>query len=337
MNSRTILFSLGLLVACIAGGYLYVSGNRFVSTDNAYIKFDKVTLSADVSGKITSVPVVTNQKVQQGDLLVTVDDAIYRVSLEKAKARLKKAESTIQSLRASYRTKQAELALAESNLEFANKEYQRELNLSRRKMTSEALIDDRKHNLDTANEHRIIIEKELSQLLASLDGRADAPINKYSAVMEAQAGLDLAKIDLEHTKILAPFDGFVSHLPKPGQHVDPGSAILSLVSDKNVWIEANFKETELENLYAGQPVDITIDAYPDHHWNGTVDSLGAATGSEYSVLPPQNATGSWIKVVQRVPVRVKLQTDEADPILRAGMSASVRIDTHPRRTGPDKR
>jgi membrane fusion protein (multidrug efflux system) len=146
-------------------------------------------------------------------------------------------------------------------------------------------------------------------------------------VIEAQADLDLARINLEHTKITAPFDGFVSHLPKLGQHIDPGSPILSLVSDKDVWIEANFKETDLINLHIEQAVDITIDAYPGFHWKGTVASLSAATGAEYSVLPPQNATGNWIKVVQRVPVRIKLQRNQQDPVLRAGMSADIQIDT----------
>lgn len=327
MNSRSLLFILGLVVACSVGGYLYFTGERFISTDNAYLKFDKVTLSSEVSGKITSVLVVANQKVQLGDMLITVDDSIYKVAVAKSEARLKKAESYIQSLRASYHTKQAELALAVSNLDFATKEYQRELNLSQKKLTSEALIDDRKHNLDIANEKRIIIEKELSQLLANLNGRDDAPISEYSEVMEAQADLDLAKIDLEHTKIAAPFEGFVSHLPTLGQRLDPGSPILSLVSDQNVWIEANFKETDLVNLQVDQSVHITIDAYPDLHWKGSLESLSAATGAEYSVLPPQNATGNWIKVVQRVPIRIKIQPNQEDPVLRAGMSAYIQIDT----------
>jgi len=327
MKNRSLLFTLGLLVAAFVGAYVYLTGDRFIATDNAYLKFDKVTVSAEVSGRITSLLVTENQKVAKGDLLLTVDDATYVVALQKSEARLKKAESYIQSLRASYRTKQAELALAVSNLEYAKKEHERELNLSRKNLTSEALIDDRKHNLDIANEHRIIVEKELAQLLANLNERADAPLGQYSEVMEAQADLNLARINLDHTKIVAPFDGFVSHLPKLGQHIDPGSAILSLVSDKDVWVEANFKETDLVNLQIDQAVDITIDAFPDLHWKGTVESLSAATGAEFSVLPPQNATGNWIKVVQRVPIRINLQPNQGDPVLRAGMSAHVQIDT----------
>jgi membrane fusion protein (multidrug efflux system) len=326
-NIRSVLFSLGLLVAGGVGAYLYVVSDRFISTDNAYLKFDKVALSSEVTGTITSIRVVENESVKSGDLLLTVDDSVYRVAQEKAAARVQKAESDIRSLQASYRTKEAQLALAERNLEFADKEYRRELNLSRQNLTSEALIDDRKHTLDVANESRIIIEKERAQLLANLNGRADAPLGQYSEVMEAQADLDLANINLQHTRVLAPFDGIVSHLPKLGQHLDPGSPLLSLVSDQNPWIEANFKETDLVNLHVDQPVDITVDAYPDQHWRGTVESLSAATGAEYSVLPPQNATGNWIKVVQRVPIRVKLQAQQADPILRAGMSAYVEIDT----------
>lgn len=327
MNIRSLLFSLGLIAACGVGAYLYLTGDRFISTDNAYLKFDKVTLSSQVSGNITSVLVAENQTVRQGEMLITVDDSSYTVAQEKAAARLQKAESDIKSLQASYHTKEAQLDLAVSNLDFANKEYKRELNLSRKNLTSEALIDARKHTLDIANENRIIIENELAQLLANLNGRADAPLEEYSEVMEAQADLDLANINLDHTKIVAPFDGFVSHLPKLGQHIDPGSPILSLVSDKNVWIEANFKETDLVNLRVDQIVDITIDAFPDRSWKGTVQSFSAATGAEYSLLPPQNATGNWVKVVQRLPIRIKLLPNQEDPVLRAGMSAYVEIDT----------
>ncbi len=336
MNYRSLFFSLGLLVAAFVGAYLYLTGDRFVTTDNAYIKLDKVTLSSEVSGKITSVLVKDNQKVAKGDLLITVDDAAYVVAQQKSEARLKKAESYIQSLRASYRTKQAELALAVSNLDYAKKEYERELNLSQKKLTSEALIDDRKHNLDIANEHRIIIEKELAQLLANLNDHADAPIAEYSEVMEAQADLDLARINLEHTRVVAPFSGFVSHLPKLGQYINVGSPLLSVVSDTAAWVEANFKETDLVDLQVDQAVDITVDAYPGLHWKGAVESLNAATGAEYSILPPQNATGNWIKVVQRVPIRIKLEQNPADPILRAGMSAYIKIDTAFGANDPDR-
>lgn len=328
LNIRSLLFVLGLLVAGGAGAYFYLVGGRFVSTDNAYLKFDKVTISSEVSGTITGVPVAENQRVKRGDVLVTVDAATYEAALGKARAGLLKAQSHIRAQLATYQTKQAELTLAERNLDFANREYHRELNLSDRKLTSEALMDQRKHDLDIARESRFIIERELAQLLASLEGRVEGPLDEYAEVKAAQADLDLALIHLQHTKILAPFDGFVSHLPKLGQHIDPGSPVLSLVSDSNVWIEANFKETDLVDVRVDQPVDITIDTYPDIHWRGTVESLGAATGAEYAVLPPQNASGNWIKVVQRVPIRIRLQSTDRDPVLRAGMSASVEIDTH---------
>ena len=331
MNIRSLLFALGLVVACSAGAYLYITGDRYVSTDNAYLKFDKVTLSAEVSGNITGIAVRENQHVEQGAPLVTLDDAVYTVALDKAQARLQKAQSYIKSLRASYRTKQAEHTLAVSNQEFANREYERERNLSQKKLTSEALIDDRRHSLAVATENRIILEQELAQLLTNLNGRIDAPLEEYSEVMEAQADLDLARINLAHTRVRAPFAGFVSRLPKLGQHLDPGSPILSLVSDSDMWVEANLKETELVNLRVDQAVDISIDSYPGLHWQGSVESLSPATGAEYSVLPPQNATGNWIKVVQRVPVRIRLSPvqQSEQPVLRAGMSVVVKIDTRP--------
>jgi membrane fusion protein, multidrug efflux system len=332
MNKRTLLFGLGLAVALAVGAYLYIANGRYISTDNAYLKFDKVTVSAEVSGRITALLVKENQKVSKGDVLATIDEAPYQLALEKSAARVKQSESNINSLKAAYVTKQAELAMAVSNLEYANTEYQRELNLSRKKLTSDALIDDRRHSLEVARERKTIIEKELTRLLASLNDQADAPVNEYSEVIAAQADVSLAQINVERTRIVAPFDGFVSHLPKVGQHIDIGSPVLSLVSDKNVWVEANFKETELGKLQLDQAVEITIDAYPDRRWQGTVDSVGAATGAEYSILPPQNATGNWIKVVQRIPVRIKLHDAEAGPVLRAGMSVYVKIDTRPSST-----
>lgn len=328
MNVRAILFGFGLLAASAGSAYLYFKGERFVSTDNAYLKFDKVTISSEVSGTITSIPVEENARVSRGDVLVVVDEVAYEAAVQKARARVQKAESYIQSQLAIYRTKQAELALASNNLEFARGEYHRELNLSQKQLTSQAVLDERRHALDVASENRIIIENEVAQLLASLNGRVDAATAEYAEVKEAQADLDLAIIDLERTKIAAPFDGFVSHLPKLGQRLDPGSPVLSLVSDNNVWIEANFKETDLVDVRVEQPVEIIIDSYPDLHWQGRVESLSAATGAEFSVLPPQNATGNWIKVVQRVPIRIRLQASDNKAVLRAGMSASVEIDTH---------
>lgn len=329
MKARTLLFALGFLVAAIVGAYLYVTESRYVSTDNAYLKFDKVTLNAEVSGVVKLLQVEENQAVQEGDLLVTLDDAIYRVAVEKARAQVNQAESHIKSLKASYHAKEAELALAENNLDFAQKEYVRQVNLSRKKLTSEAIIDERRHNLDIARENRAIIEQELAQLRANLNDDVDAPVGEYSEVMSAKADFALAQINLERTRITAPFDGFVGRLPKLGQRIDVGAPVLSLVSDANAWIEANFKETEVADLYVGQPAEITVDAYPGLRLEGTVESLSPASGAEYSVLPPQNATGNWIKVVQRIPVRIRLQAYEDDLVLRAGMSAVVRVDTRP--------
>jgi len=328
MNARTLLFALGILVAIGVGGYLYVIESRYVTTDNAYLKFDKVTLDGEVAASVTALHVKENQAVRAGDLLVTLDDAAYRVAAARAVAELAKAESRIRSLKAGYRTREAKLALAQNNLAFAEKEYRRQVNLSEKNLTAESLIDERRHALDTARENILIIERELAQLRASLNDDVDAPVAQYPEVMAARADVELANIDLEHTRVSAPFAGFVGHLPKLGQRVEVGTPVLSLVAGENAWVEANFKETEIADLYVGQPAAITLDAYPGERFEGRVESLSAASGAEYSVLPPQNATGNWIKVVQRIPVRIRLLPREAAPVLRAGMSAVVKIDTH---------
>lgn len=329
MNKRRILLLAGPVVAVIIASYFYVTSGRYVSTENAFIKADKVIISPEISGSVMELHVSENQQVQKGDLLFRMDPVTYAANLEQAKAGMEKARSDIRALQAAYKAKQAELKLARGNLAFAEKEYRRQVNLAAKGFASQTLLDDRQHMIDVTRQQVMILEQELARVLASLNGDANAPVDQHPGFLAAKAEYDQANIRLQHTQLHAPFDGIATNVPKAGQYLNPGSPAMSIVADKGLWIEANFNETDLTYVKEGLPVTIHVDMYPDHAWKGVVESMSPATGAEFSILPPQNATGNWIKVVQRFPIRIHIEQQTGDPVLRAGMSAHVEIDTRP--------
>ncbi len=327
MNTRRLLLlSAPLLVGAIAL-YFYLSGERYVDTDNAYLKADKVMVAAEVSAAVTEVLVVDNQLVAKGQPLFRLDPALFVAALDTARARQDKVRTDIEALKAAYRGKQAELVLARSNMAFAEKEYLRQTELARKHFVSEVQLDERRHALDIARQQVAVVQQDIQRVAASLNHQPDAPLEQYPAWQEAAAGLAQAQINLDRTTVYAPFDGVVSNVPKPGQHLNAGSPALALVAGHDLWIEANFNETELTHVRPGQAAEIRIDMYPDMRWQGTVTSISPASGAEFSILPPQNASGNWVKVVQRIPVRIALQVQPDAPPLRAGMSTQVTIDT----------
>ena len=188
-------------------------------------------------------------------------------------------------------------------------------------------VDAARHDRDTAAQQIAITREALEQLAAQLGGRPGTPLEEHPLYKESQAALDDALLNLEHTEVRAPFSGVAQKKPQQGQYVRTGEPVMAVVADRGMWIEANYKETDLTHVRPGQPVDIRVDTYPGRHWRGTVQSLSQTSGSEFSLLPPQNATGNWVKVVQRIPVRIAIQFQETAPPLRAGMSTVVEIDT----------
>ncbi len=328
---RCILMIAGPALVMLVGGWFYVTGGRYVSTENAYVKADKVAVSAEVTGPVAQVTVAENQHVAKGAPLFTIDDRPYRVALARADAALKAAREDVAGLKASYQEKQAELKVARSNADFAERDFTRQNTLFREKFASQAKLDDARRNRDVARQRVAVVEQEIAQIVASLGGNPDLPVESQARYLEAKAVRDQAALDLERTVVRAPFAGIASNVPKPGQFAAPGTAMMSVVADSGLWIEANFKEDALTYVQPGQPVTIEVDTYPGRKWHGTVASIAQATGAEFSVLPPQNATGNWVKVVQRIPVRVAIPAVAGAPQLRAGMSASVEIDTGHRR------
>jgi membrane fusion protein (multidrug efflux system) len=329
---RLLLMVVVPLLAGAVGMGVWLGGGRHIETDNAYVKADKIPVSAEIAGTVRTVLVRENQTVPAGTPLFRLDDAPLRVALARAEAGLAQARTDVAALRAGYRTKQAEIALARTRQSFAQRDEDRHADLAARQFISAARLDEVRQLTQLAAQQVIAVEQELGRIAESLGGGPSVPTDRHPAVMSARAELMRAQLDLARVEVRAPVAGTVSRPPKPGQYLAAGATALALVADGEPWIEANFTETDLAGIRAGQPVTVHIDTYPDRTWTGVVDSVSPATGAEFSVIPPQNATGNWIKVTQRVAVRIRIDPQPDAPALRAGLSARVAIETGQRRT-----
>ncbi len=332
----TLLSVIGPLAAAFAGFYIYFVGGQFVTTDNAYIKSAKIAVSADVSGRVVDVMVHENQLLKQGDLLFRIDPEPFSIALERTEARLISARQEIEALRAHHKQKLAELKLAQGDVEFYQRQYERQQKLNTRGFASGTNLDSANRNLRNAGDRVSAIMQNIAQARANLGGDPDMPAGSQPAVREAQAARDQAALDLRRTRVRAPVAGIVTNFElQPGEFIRSGNVVFSLVESGSVWVHANFKETDLTHVRVGQPATIRVDTYPDGLRGAVVSSISPATGAEFALLPPQNATGNWVKVVQRLPVRLKLDNPKSDPPLRAGMSVVVEIDTGHQRHLPN--
>ncbi len=330
---RRLLLALGPLVVLAGGLVAYTGGGRYVSTDNAYVHAGKLTVATDVSGIVADVAVKESQKVEKGQVLFTLDQEPFRIALAGAEANLGIVRNQLVTLQATWRQKQAQVAQARTDVAFYETGFQRQQDLLKRGVASQAAYDQAKRDLDAARERVVMAQSDADATLAQLGGKADAPIEQNASYLASQAQVDKAKRDLTRTTVLAPIPGIVTNVDalQVGEYLPAAQPASSLVSSADVWIEANPKESDLAHLKAGAPAVVTIDAYPGRDWQATVTSLAPATGTEFSVLPAQNATGNWVKVVQRVPIRLAVQMPANAPPLRTGMSATVEIDTGHRR------
>ena len=328
VRRNVLMFGVPLLLAA-GGGYFYLNGGRYVDTDNAYVQQVKVSLSADVAGRVTEVDAAENQQVAAGAVLFKIDPEPYRIALAQADAALASARVNVEQLRVAYSTAQAKLTSAQQTLELRQNEYDRQKALVDQGTSAKASLDDVNLSLQTANSTVLLAQQELAGAVAALAGDPQIAVDAHPAVLTALAARDVAARNLEKTTVLAPADGVVSQMASlnVGQFVATGTTIASIIRSGNTWIEANFKETQLDGLKSGLPVEVSVDAYPGVSLHGTVDSIGAATGSQFALIPAQNATGNWVKVTQRITVRVKLDDGEDESLLRAGMSAVVAVDT----------
>ena len=324
---RHTLMGVGVAVVVIGALWAYLTSGRYISTDNAYIKADKILLAPDVSGNIVSVAIHDNEPVHEGQLLFVIDPAPYQLALDKAEADLSSTRMKINEIKAQYAQKQAELASAQVEAQYAEKELKRQAALIARGSVSVSQHDDAALRRDTAQKNVQKLQGEVAEMLASLDNNPNIKPEQHPLYIAAQAALNQAKLNLAHTRMVAPADGFVGDAPNVGDYARAGVPMVNFIGNTHYWIQANFKETELTDVRPGQKVSISVDTYPGHTWTGTVQSISPATGSEFSILPAQNSTGNWVKVVQRIPTRISVDKGPADLPLRAGMSTEVEIDT----------
>jgi membrane fusion protein, multidrug efflux system len=327
---RLILMFAVPLAIVLAGGWWYLISGRYVSTDDAYVQADTVTVSSDVAGRVVAVEVKDNQYVKAGQVLFRLDDRPYRAVVERDEAQLAAARLQVEGLRATYRQRVADLAAAKDTLRYQQGEYERQKQLLQSHVTSESSFDQVRNRYNTALQQVTSIEQQIANVLASLDGNPDIPTDQHPLVEQAQAQLDEAQLNLGYAVIRASANGIVTNVDKlpVGNYLTPSQPAFSLVETDNPWIEANFKETELTHMKPGDEATVTVDTYPGVTFKARVVSLSPGTGSQFSVLPPQNATGNWVKVVQRLPVRLAVEKSANSPPLRAGMSAYVDVDTH---------
>jgi membrane fusion protein (multidrug efflux system) len=327
-RTRIALFAL-LPIALVVGGYLYVTGGQIVSTDNAYIQADHVAVSTDVSGLVASVDVKDNQRVIKGQVLFTLKPEPFEIALASARAQLGNVRNQILNLKASYAQALAEIDQAQIDLPYYQTSFQRQQTLISVSAVSKTNYDDARHSLDSTRQKIAVAKATAQKVLAQLGGRVDIPIEQQPTYLQAQAAVDEAQRNLTNSVVRAPFDGIVTNVDslQVGSYLQPPQSGISLVSDENLWVAASPKETELTHMRPGQPVEISVDSYPGVEWHGTVESISPASGSSFSLLPAQNTTGNWVKVVQRIPVRISIDDAGQKPPLRTGMSVEARIDT----------
>ncbi|MBL0900901.1 MAG: HlyD family secretion protein, partial [Reyranella sp.] len=324
--ARSFMWSLPLLVAAVTL-FVWLSSGRTVTTDNAYVKGDRAQIATELSGIIVEVPVQENQRVSRGQLLFKLDDQSYRHALTRIDAEIETTRADIRGLRAQWRTKREEIKAALSQQTFAQAEFDRQSELAEKKVASTAKLEEARLGLDLARQRISAAQEDLQRIEAQLAGDPKIRADDHPRVRQMMAAREEALLQLRRTMIESPLDGIVAKRPVPGSYATAGAPVMVVVADTDLWIEANFKETELTRVRPGQKAAIHVDTYPDAQCTGTVQSISQATGAEFAVLPPQNASGNWVKVVQRIPVRVSVVCREGDPPLRVGMSTTVEIDT----------
>ena len=316
------------LAAAAAALYFYAAGGRHVETDNAYVKAHIIAVSAEVAGRVVEVEVRDNQPVAAGAPLFRIDPAPFEVAIAKADAQMAVVRTDLASLRGEYRVALAEAKEAEERIDFTTRQLDRQRRLKERGMGREDTFDEARHNLDVARARLAAVQERAARVLASLSGDPNLPADRHPRFLEAQAARSAAQLDLAHTRVTASAAGIVSNMRlQAGEFVARGVPVFSLIESRDTWVEANFKETQLAGVRVGQGAPSSSTPTPASSGRRVSSAIAPATGAEFALLPPQNATGNWVKVVQRVPVHLAIEQTPGQPPLRAGMTVTVTVDT----------
>jgi membrane fusion protein (multidrug efflux system) len=328
-RKRTILL-VGLpALAVVLGLGFYLSGGRYISTDNAYVGAQKVLITPDIAGKIVHVAIIEGQHVKPGEELFTLDAEPYRLQLDMAKAKLDAARSDYDKLKTNLASLITLADLSKKNVDLKQRDLDRKSTLAKSAAGSQADVDTSAAALVTAQLEAQFTYQQRDSTLNALLGEPNLPLERFPEYAQAKAALDNAQRDFDHTIVRAPISGTATQVDniQVGRYVPAGTPILSVIDDQAPWVDANPKETDITHLRVGQRATIDIDTFPDHTFKGTVIAVSPGTGAQFSILPPQNATGNWVKVVQRVPLRIAFDKDENTHLLRSGMSAVIEVDT----------
>jgi len=322
-----LLGGVPVIAAIIAAGF-WLRGARYVATDNAYVKTDIAKLAAEVSGKVAEVRAHAHVHVKAGDVLVKIDPRPFELVLARTEAELDTARQDVQTLREKLAEARVELQDAEDRSTYFRKRYRRQKDLANRGIVSATRHDELENEANSAEDKVIMARQKIRRVLASLGGVPGRAIDEHPLVRAMLTAVESAKLDLERTSVKAPASGIIVSVPLvAGEQITANKPLLAIVTDKAPWVDANFKETKLTYVRVGQSATIELDTYPGVIWEATVKSISPATGAQFALLPPQNASGNWVKVVQRLPVRLHLTPRSDMPPLRAGMTATVTIET----------
>ncbi len=327
--TRFVLLVVVPLIALALGFGWWLNGGRYVTTDNSYVGSQKVLITPQVTGPVVAVHVIEGQKVKTGDPLFDIDPEPYRIALALAKGRLDAAKVAFANLKSSYVSNEDQIKMGEDAVKVRQADFDRKNELSAHGSGTTADRDTSMAALIQAKQILEFVRNQQATTMVKLGGSLDASIDAFPDYIQAKAGVEDAGRNLRNTKILAPIDGVATQVTQIelGRVAPAGQPVFAVVAEKGLWVDANPKESDMTYVREGQPATVTVDAFPDRVWNGTICSIAPGTGAQFSILPPQNASGNWVKVVQRVPLRFCFGPDEDTSNLRGGMSAYLSIDT----------
>ena len=328
-GSRFVLIVLLPLAVFAAGFYWWLGSGRYVTTDNANIGAEKVLVTPQVAGAVLRIDVVEGQHVNVGDKLFEIDPAPYRIALTLAKGRLEAAKDEYQNLQISYKADEDQIKMGEEAVRVRQADYDRKAALLAQRAGTAVDADTSAAALIQARQILAFVRQQETSSLIKLGGALDAPLENFPDYAQAKAQVDDAERNLNNATVVAPIAGVATQVPQIqlGRFMAVGAPMFAIIADRGLWVDANPKESDLTYVHTGLAATITVDTFPDRSWRGKVGAIAPGTGAQFAILPPQNASGNWVKVVQRVPLRVEFDPDQDTSDLRAGMSAYVSIDT----------